>query len=83
MYEWKKLSPVEQQAVADENGARVEDIALALEEKELALAIEETGKLTRRCIGLGALLMFGQEALTRAALRLRAKAMSRQFLARR
>ena len=58
MYEWKKLSPVEQQAVADENGARVEDIALALEDKELALAIEETGKLTRRCIGFGALLMF-------------------------
>jgi hypothetical protein len=35
-----------------------EDIALALEDKEQALAIEETGKLTRRCIGLGALLMF-------------------------
>ena len=58
MYEWKKLTPEEQQAVADENGVRLEDIALALKDKELALAIEETGELTRRCIGLGALLMF-------------------------
>lgn len=58
MYEWNKLTPEEQQAVADENGVRAEDIALALEDKELALAIEETGKLTWRCIGLGALLMF-------------------------
>ena len=58
MYEWNKLTPEEQQAVADENGVRVEDTALALEDKELALAIEETGKLTRRCIGLGALLLF-------------------------